>query len=390
MGPKLSIVVPVYNGEHYLRKCLDSILSQTLEDFELICVNDGSSDKTLEIMQSFSQRDCRVRVISQDNKGLGATRNVGISYATGEYIGFVDGDDFIAPDMYELLYAKAKEEDADIVITNVDLYYTRSGITKPFRDNLWYQKMDDMGSFSAVEYPRVMQYIGVWDRIYRRDFIEEYHLRNPENRIYEDVLFTVQANVFAKRISVVNLPLYNYRKETGISIVDKEITNDSYKFDFLKNLRESKSFLQEQNKYAVLALEFLLWQLIGIMYHQYNTQSHDTFIRFMRELSTILDSQDIDMLYEHTDAKDVHLYLNLLQKKKYETTYFLYKCRKLYKRDTFYFIFRFPKMRSYLKIKKPGYRWRVRNDHENAFLYEFRELNKTLEKLLAEKHDELS
>ena len=117
MAPKLSVVVPVYNVENYLSKCLDSILKQTLEDIEIICVNDGSTDGSANILQDYKKKDPRIIVLEQENQGLGAARNTGIRTARGEYIGFVDSDDFIEPTMYEKLYEKACKFQLDIVLS---------------------------------------------------------------------------------------------------------------------------------------------------------------------------------------------------------------------------------------------------------------------------------
>ena len=112
---KVSIIVPVYNIEKYLAKCLDSLINQTLEDIEIICVNDGSTDNSAEILNEYAQKDCRIKIINQDNAGLSAARNTGINAANGEYIGYVDSDDWIDLNFYEKLYNAAKDTDADIV-----------------------------------------------------------------------------------------------------------------------------------------------------------------------------------------------------------------------------------------------------------------------------------
>lgn len=116
MGPKVSIVVPIYNVEAYLSRCLDSILSQTLQDIEVIAVNDGSTDASGEILDQYASKDTRIIVIHKKNGGVSAARNDGIQLVKGEYIGFVDPDDWIDHDMYEALYHSAVEEKADIVM----------------------------------------------------------------------------------------------------------------------------------------------------------------------------------------------------------------------------------------------------------------------------------
>lgn len=384
MAPKLSVVVPVYNVENYLSKCLDSILKQTLEDIEIICVNDGSTDGSANILQDYKKKDPRIIVLEQENQGLGAARNTGIRTARGEYIGFVDSDDFIEPTMYEKLYEKACKFQLDIVLTNVNLYYTDSGTSACFRDWNFYQAMSKSDYFTAMEHPHIFQFIGVWDRIYRRKFLEEHSLLNPVNRIYEDVLFTVQTCIHAKKISIVNECLYYYRKNTGRSIVDKERENDSYKFDFLKNLKESRDFLILNQKWEQVRKEFLAFQFQGILYHQYNTQTRKTFILFMSELSEILPLEDIQIIEDMVSDRAGHIYLYLLRKKKFSIAYVLYKLRKLYQNDNWYFYFRFPRCKKYWKIRKFGYRWKCEIQSQYDIAREIKQLSNLQWELIQE------
>ena len=106
---KISVIIPVYNGETYLAQCLDSIIGQTLKEIEIICVNDGSKDRTQQILEKYAEKDSRIQIISQENGGAGAARNAGLRIARGEYLSILDGDDFFEPDMLEKAYKKAKE-----------------------------------------------------------------------------------------------------------------------------------------------------------------------------------------------------------------------------------------------------------------------------------------
>ena len=388
MEPKLSIIVPVYNVEAYLGKCLDSILEQTLEEIEIICVNDGSTDTSGEILRKYAEKDSRILLIEQENQGLGAARNAGIEKARGEYIGFVDSDDFVDPAMFEKLYEKAKKYGSDVVLTNINLYYTDTGRTELFRDSDFYEAMSRAGWFTALQHPHIMQFIGVWDRIYRRAFIEKYHLRNPVNRIYEDVLFTVQTCIYAERISVVNEPLHYYRKNTGKSIVDREQKNDSFKFDFLKNLRESRDFMLGCGKWEELRREFLAFQFQQILYHQYHTQSRQTFTNFMKELSGILSREDLEVISEMVSDLAGRIYLKLLAKRRFTLAYTLYKVRKLYKSDEYYVYLRLPKTKKYWRIRKPGYRWKCEMHARYELIYEVRQLRIAMETVETQKRDD--
>ena len=114
---KISVIIPVYNVEKYLKECLNSVINQTLKDLEIICVNDGSIDNSLKIMKEYALKDPRIKILSQKNQGVSEARNFGIKNATGEYVAFLDADDCVSLDFYEKLYTKAKETNSDIVVS---------------------------------------------------------------------------------------------------------------------------------------------------------------------------------------------------------------------------------------------------------------------------------
>ena len=128
--PKISIIIPVYNVEKYLRECLDSVLNQTLEDIEVICVNDGSTDSSANILEEYRLKDKRLRVIHKENSGYGHSMNVGFEATTGEYVGIVESDDFVKPTMFEELYNIANREHADVVKSDFYCYMTVNNQTR--------------------------------------------------------------------------------------------------------------------------------------------------------------------------------------------------------------------------------------------------------------------
>ena len=277
---KLSVIVPVYNTEKYISDCLDSIINQNLREIEIICVNDGSTDGSLEILENYASQDERIRIITKKNDGLGAARNTGIEAAQGDYIGFVDSDDFVDSNMFRLLVEAAENTDADVAIGNVYLYYEDSKKTVPYRDQKFYQMLNSMGVFRAKDVPEIVENIGVWDRIYRRQFIEKYKLRNPEHVIYEDALFSFQTNVLAERMVECSKAAYFYRKNTGSAITDKEIYLDTYKFDFLKNNFSIRDFLTEKKAYEIYKAAYWKYFYTNALWHQSNILKYDNFKRF--------------------------------------------------------------------------------------------------------------
>ena len=158
--PKISVIIPVYNAENYLRKCLQSVCEQSLKDLEIICINDGSTDNSQEILERFAADDSRIRIIKQSNTGLSATRNKGIFLAKGEYLGFVDADDWINPDFYNTLYSAADNKNADVALGGI--ICVKDDSRKPL---IWHKK-----SQSAVKYAEKFNEDGIrYVRIYEFD-----------------------------------------------------------------------------------------------------------------------------------------------------------------------------------------------------------------------------
>lgn len=243
--PKVSIVVPIYGVERYLRQCVDSILAQTLTDIEIILVDDGSPDACPAIVDEYAARDSRIIAVHQPNGGYGKAVNHGISLARGKYIGIVEPDDFIEPDMYETLYTKAEEHQADVAkCWFYDFLDTgNKKETKPCWNPL--PQLD--GCFTLTEHPELLQmHPSVWSAIYRRDFLEEHHLRMIEapGSGWTDNPFQVQTLCCAKRIYFTNKPLYYWRR------LNEEPADDlkDYRIPFVRS-DEIHTWMQKNGMY---------------------------------------------------------------------------------------------------------------------------------------------
>ncbi len=289
---KLSVVIPVYNVERFLRQCLDSVFAQTIKDYEVICVNDGSTDSSLQILREYAKIESNLVVIDQTNHGLGYTRNVGIEHARGDYVAFVDSDDFVAPDMFEKIIRRMEETNAEVAVSNPYIYDMESKEIYPYRNMLDVYRLSLLGGFPAVREPKVFSLLGSWDKVYCRSLLVSETIRFPVNRIYEDAPFSYRALALAKSVTVVKESYYYYRKNAGQAITDKEKSNDAYKFDFLKNAREIKAFLKERQIYDTVAPVFLKYLLHDGMYHHSNATTNRTFLRFFREMRELLDASD--------------------------------------------------------------------------------------------------
>ncbi len=224
---KVSIILPVYNTAPYLEQCLDSILAQTLKGFELICVNDGSTDGSLEILKEYAKKDNRISIITQENQGLGRSRNNGLKIAKGEYIIFLDSDDVFANVLLEHTYNAGVEKNADIVL--FDLLHYDHNTKKQLRTTLAHNMIPENEIFSWCDIPEDIFSVAppnTCSGIYRHEFLLEHNLQFQDLPNAEDVYFTFYARVLAERITIVDEPLYYYRKNRPGSIETVTKNND--------------------------------------------------------------------------------------------------------------------------------------------------------------------
>ena len=225
---KVSVVVPIYNVEKYLEQCLDSLRKQTLKDIEIICVNDGSTDKSGEILAEYAAHDKRFKVITQENQYVGAARNRGIEAARGEYIGFIDSDDFVSPDYFEDLYNAAKKYNTDVAIAE-QVYAINSqpqwwrnlyGLGKAqnilrARENIGLL-LHNKKTAAAIDICRVARGGYVWDKIFRRDFLNKHNLRFSLFRtLSEDVYFFFATGLYTDKMAVAGNAVYFYFRGGG-------------------------------------------------------------------------------------------------------------------------------------------------------------------------------
>lgn len=298
MDPKIkvSVVIPVYNVKNYLHDCLDSLLHQTLTDLEIICVDDGSTDGSAQILDEYARIDPRIIVIHQKNAGAGAARNNGIRAARGHYIGFVDSDDIVLPNMYELLYQKAISCDADMVITGQVNTAVGDPIQFPLENFKFTARALELDSFKAVDFPDILRNVFLWNRIYSREFWLNHHLIIPEGRRFaEDILICTQTSVLAERIGYVKGPLYWYRNAREDSLSDT-LAKSSRKLDYIVALKETKDFLINTNKYVVYQEDFLIFVTHIFSMLQKTIANYTHFHEFFQGMCEVLDQEDLDLL----------------------------------------------------------------------------------------------
>lgn len=268
--PKISIIIPVYNVEKYLCECLDSILNQTFQDFEIICVDDGSTDETLEILKNYKNKDERVFVLQQHHSGAAEARNNGIRLARGKYIQFLDSDDYFEPTMLEELYNHAEKYGADLTVCssrkvdnegnivesgnpNSPINLDKTPLEKTFN---WRDYKDDF--FSLIN-------VAIWNKLYSRDLILKNNLSFQNLTSCNDVAFGYISQICAEKIIVFNKKLVNYRCNRCGNISENRAKNAK---NIILAAIKIKEFLDKNNLFEVLKKSYIvsiknhiIWQI---------------------------------------------------------------------------------------------------------------------------------
>lgn len=202
--PKVSVIIPVYNVEQYLRECLDSVVNQTLKEIEIICVDDGSTDKSLEILKEYAQKDNRITIITQQNLHAGVARNAGLSVAKGEYLHFCDSDDWVEKD----IYTECLKKEADVIL--FDAFKTDAFLNNKLSWKKEYLNKEKIKEdINRFEFEKCSG--SPWGKLFKRDFVDNYGLRFQNLKCCNDIYFVKMSLALAKTIEIVDIPLYNWR-----------------------------------------------------------------------------------------------------------------------------------------------------------------------------------
>lgn len=258
MRPMVSIIVPIYNAEQYLRRCVDSILNQEYTDFELLLVNDGSTDASGDICEEYGDRDPRVIVIQKENTGVSDSRNRALDRAQGKYLQFLDSDDWITPDATRLFVRAAEEYGCDMVISD---FYRVVGERLSPKGDIEEEGVLTREEFAAhmMENPADFYYGVLWNKLYRRDIVEEHNLRMDTDISWcEDFMFNLEYIRYAKVFYALHAPIYYYVKRKGslasqgINIsktVKMKLNVFEYYNNFYKHVLEEEDY--EKNRLQV-------------------------------------------------------------------------------------------------------------------------------------------
>ena len=279
---KVSVIIAVYNAEKYLVQCLDSVLNQTLKEIEIILVNDGSTDNSMQILEKYQKKDARVRVINQENQGAAAARNAGMKLAVGEYLSFLDADDFFSPEMLEEMYAGCVEQDADISVIRSKEYNEQSHECTDMKFSIKEEFLPGNNPFSYHDIPDCIFNIfkgWVWDKLFRREMVMKNHLEFQNLRSTDDMLFVYMSLVYANRIYVIDRELAYHRINVSTSVSSSR--DKSWKCFYIA-LVQMKEDLQTAGIYDEVERSFINWVAEFTTWQMYTFGAKRVFLEAFR------------------------------------------------------------------------------------------------------------
>ncbi|UOY92700.1 glycosyltransferase [Ectobacillus sp. JY-23] len=314
---KVSVIIPVYNSAIYLNECIESLLQQTLSECEFIFVNDGSRDNSKQIIESYQAIDKRIILLNQENQGVSVARNNGMNVATGEYIGFVDADDYVKKDMFAKLYRQAKYCDCDSVLSDFESKIEGRTVitTYPFQQ----EKCLDASVIKKEILPYLLQYEDlnqVWNKLYKRNVIEEYKICFPVGiDLGEDGMFNLRFFSKAKSLIYVQKSYYYYREVQGSA------TRNISQKDYFKNALEvylhnhDNVIVGEDKRVEELKANKLIRSVISYT-HIYFTPTKDmSFLRRYSYVSKMINNEEVIkalVIYKRHESKQSSKYEQLL------------------------------------------------------------------------------
>ena len=309
--PKVSVILPVYNVGKYLRQSLDSLINQTLKEIEIICVDDGSTDDSPNILEEYKEKDSRIKVIHKSNKGTGAARNDGLRLATGECISFVDPDDWVKPNMFERLYNEIKEKNLDIIMCMPDGYDEKNAVNAPFPyfvDDNFANIIDDRifnwKDLSPFQYPMC-----VWNKLYTKELFDKNHIEFAEGLDFEDHKVIFGTLLTAERMYFIREKLYVYRFNREGSVLtdnNRRLIDHIKIFDIVENL------MKETNTYNALREDFLTYKIHNILYYysmikdEFKEEYYNNMVQSIKD-TNLTEDEYKKLCNKYPDLKDINL-----------------------------------------------------------------------------------
>ena len=277
----ISVIIPVYNVEPYLRKCLDSVVNQTYKDLEILIIDDGSTDGSGAVCDEYADADERIRVFHTENRGLSCARNLGLDEAKGEWIGFVDSDDWIEPDMYEVLIDRALETGADVVECGVYREYPDKAIENRKKSFMF----ADVGAVHALL--RGENFNTVWNKLWRYKSLEA--IRFPEGIVYEDIATTYKVLYYSECVCTIPVSKYHHSQRQGSisktsslkSFADNWVSNKE-RYEFLKEI------IDDEEKRKILEWCALAAVRTQVLYFDSNLDERKPYIETIKTIDDFI------------------------------------------------------------------------------------------------------
>lgn len=280
----ISVIIPVYNIQQHLRECLDSVLGQSYPHLQVICVDDGSTDESPAILAEYAQKDPRVQVIRQPNAGPGAARNTGLEAATGEYVIFLDSDDWFEPDFLEQMVDTAQREGADVAICRAVEFDTNSGRELPSEWMMKKQYLPGKLAFAPQEMADHLfqfTYGMPWDKFYRRELLTSSGIRYPALKNSEDLAFVYPTLLAAKRIAVVDEVLIHHRINRMASVSNSRCGQPEAPYEAFQIVKE---YLEQHQLMDTYRRSFLNWAMEFLVWHISNMSQWDIQRQYLHML----------------------------------------------------------------------------------------------------------
>lgn len=281
---EISVIIPVYNIQQHLRECLDSVLGQSYPHLQVICVDDGSTDESPAILAQYAQKDPRVQVIRQQNAGPGAARNTGLEAATGEYVIFLDSDDWFEPDFLEKMVDTAVREGADVAICRAVEFDTNSGRELPSEWMMKKQYLPGKLAFAPQEMADHLfqfTYGMPWDKFYRRELLTSSGIRYPALKNSEDLAFVYPTLLAAKRIAVVDEVLIHHRINRMASVSNSRCGQPEAPYEAFQIVKE---YLEQHQLMDTYRRSFLNWAMEFLVWHISNMSQRDIQKQYLNTL----------------------------------------------------------------------------------------------------------
>ena len=280
--PLVSVIMPVYNAEKYLYQCLNSLKEQTLKNIEIICVDDGSTDKSLNILKQFADIDKRFIILRQKNFGAAVARNLGLNIAKGKYVIFLDSDDYFEPYLIEVAVMQAEKFKADIVIFKAEAFDNVTGKTSPLNDSISYLKEYQHKTFCYKDMPEDIFnsfLIAPWNKLYHKKLLDKYGFEFQNVKRTNDLLFISKTLVTADRIILLDKVLVHYRIGQTKNL---QSGNSETPLDFYKALFELKKYLDRNNLYKEVYKSYLKMVLDVVFYNLNSIKDNNNFEELVR------------------------------------------------------------------------------------------------------------